>query len=137
MDRVAISLRFMQLFAHNAHNLTSGTTFFQDHEFYGELYPAYEAAYDSVVERIIGSGDPDLKGGKIDLVAFQRKAVDMLEKIEFSNTRGFSALLDAEKSLCKAVEEEVKGRSQGIVQLLGDIANASEMRQYKLKQRGA
>ena len=40
-------LRFLQFYTHNAHNLLRGPTFFQDHEFLGELYPAYEVDYDA------------------------------------------------------------------------------------------
>ena len=56
MHDLAIILRSAQLYAHNAHNMTKGKTFFSDHKFFGQLYPVYEEAYDSIVERMIGLG---------------------------------------------------------------------------------
>jgi DNA-binding ferritin-like protein len=120
----------MQLYAHNAHNLVSGRTFFEDHAFLGELYATYEAAYDSVVERMIGLSM------EINLAEVQKKAAGMLEKI--TNPTGdtiFNCVLECERTLCKTIETEVSGKTQGTIQLLGDIANASEVRQYKLNQR--
>ena len=142
MERIATLLRHMQLYAHIAHNLTSGNTFFQDHEFLGELYPAYEAAYDSVVERMIGC---ELSP---DLIKINKNAANMLERVSFKEINSaLSILLDCERTLCNLIEKEVvpnptshphggeKALSQGSVQMLGDIANASEVRKYKIQQR--
>mgnify|MGYP001605842147 CR=1 FL=1 len=54
MEEVAKTLRFMQFYAHEAHNLCSGDTFFSDHDHLGGLYSAYEGEYDSVIERMVG-----------------------------------------------------------------------------------
>ena len=121
-------LRHMQFFAHIAHNSVGGATFLQDHAFLAELYAAYEAAYDAVVERMIGL-DEDL-----DLVEVHKVAVKDL-KVPKSFEACFKEILSMEKELCDLIEKLVKNQSQGTVQLIGDLANQSEMRIFKLKQR--
>jgi len=128
---LATLLRFMQLYTHNAHNLLGGPTFFQDHEFLGELYPVYETDYDNVVERVIGAGK------SIDLIKTQVDAVSELQKYGpcKSYQQCFQQLLSYEKLLCSNIEQMKNKMSQGTLNLLADIADRSEMRQYKIKQR--
>ena len=126
--KIAVLLRYMQFYAHMGHNLLGGKTFFQDHSFLGDLYGAYEDEYDSVVERMIGLGE------ELDLIKVHENAAAALDKPE-SYEKCFNELLTCEEHLCKMIEEVVKESSQGTMQLLGGIADNSEMRQYKLKQR--
>lgn len=131
MQELAILLRACQFYAHNAHNLASGETFFEDHEYLGELYAAYESAYDGVIERIIGLGDvPDL----IDLTA---KATERLKAMGESAPQEvvFAALMKAEREICAACDAASEGESSGTINFLQGLADASEMRQYKLRQR--
>lgn len=136
MKELAIMLRVKQLFAHNAHNLVSGALFMQDHNYLGELYPTYEEAYDSVVERIIG-----LYGkGSVDLLKLQLDATQKLAAYNHNlpdNKTFFSVLLECEQEMCKHIEQlvEVPGVTQGTINLLADLADKSEARQYKLKAR--
>lgn len=125
---LATLLRLMQFYAHIAHNKLGGETFFQDHAFLGELYAGYESDYDDVVERMIGLGE------KVDLIEIHKKAADSLYECE-SYKECFKELLDMEKDLCDAIEKLVKDSSEGTKQLIGGIADKSEMRQYKIKQR--
>lgn len=144
MEKVAVLLRFLQFYAHAAHNLCKGTQFLSDHEFLGGLYPTYEAAYDSVVERMIGLGQ------KPNLASIHKEASSLFAKSDLTGPSfetAIGVLLKTEKTLISTIEKEVlpnpmthphggkDALSQGSVQLLGDIANASEMRQYKMKQR--
>jgi DNA-binding ferritin-like protein len=130
MKQIAITLRGLQLFAHNAHNLAKGKTFLEDHEFLGELYGAYESAYDDVVERMIGLG------GDQDLNAITTEACDMATSAKFSdNDQAFNVLLVTEKELCDEIKKEMGKQSTGTQNLLQGIADNSEMRQYKLKRR--
>jgi DNA-binding ferritin-like protein len=130
MKEIAVTLRGLQLFAHNAHNLAKGKTFLEDHEFFGELYAAYEGAYDDVVERMIGLG------GDQDLNAITTEACDMATSANFSdNEQAFNVLLVTEKELCDSIKKERPKQSDGTQNLLQDIADKSEMRQYKLKRR--
>ena len=132
MKKLAITLRYLQFYSHMSHNLVSGSSFFSDHEFLGDLYAAYEAAYDSVVERMIG-----LKQS-VDIIKLTDAAEEMLEKVPYTDIRGaFTQILQGEQMLCSIVEEEIKNNnpSEGTKQLIGEICNQSEMRQYKLQQR--
>jgi len=139
MEKIATYLRFLQLYAHICHNLVSGPTFFADHEFLGELYPAYEGEYDSVVERMIGLGM------KPNLFAITKDAAAMLDRVGNKNiNEAFKNLLKIEKLLCDVIEKEVTpspmahphtNMKQGTIQMLGNIADASEVRQYKMNQR--
>jgi len=130
MHNTAIILRALQLYAHNAHNLAKGKTFLQDHEFLGELYPAYEGEYDSLVERMIGLGEePDLND-------ITKQAADAATANEFKDDdNAFSVLLVTEKELCSSIEKDITDASNGTQNLLQTIADNSEMRQYKLKRR--
>lgn len=121
-------LRYLQFYSHISHNVLGGETFFQDHSFLGELYSTYEDEYDSVVERLIGLGK------KVDFPKIHKDAVKDLSAPK-SYDECFKSILLSEEELCDSIEEYVKDASQGTIQLLGDIANRSEMRQYKLKQR--
>lgn len=134
MKEIAILLRLLQLYSHNAHNLVKGSLFLQDHDFLGELYPQYESEYDSIIERMIGLGQ------SVDLVEVQALAVEQLKSLPSmsqENKESFMLILDMEKSLCSLVEAMIVGMkpSEGTKQLLGDVCNKSEMRQYKLNQR--
>lgn len=124
---LATLFRALQLFAHNAHNLASGPTFFEDHEFLGETYSAYEAAYDAVVELILGDG------GAIDLVAVQKQAAEFMAQIQGDS---FPALYRAESQIQAAVDEIAAGtKDQGVIQVIGTLAQDSKVRRYKIGQR--
>ena len=131
LSKLAADFRFMQFYTHNAHNLIKGSTFFQDHGFLGELYPKYEEIYDGIIERIIGL-DEDLDIIKINQIAFET----MKEAgISDDPKKIFSDLLQFEKYVCDQIESLVANYSEGTRQMLGTIADESEVRQYKLKQR--
>lgn len=134
MKEIAVLLRAMQLYAHNAHNLVKGSLFFQDHDFLGELYPMYEADYDSVIERMIGLGSsPDLVQIQIDAVEHLKQHPSMFQE----NKECLKLILAMEQSLCSLVEAIIQGSnpSEGTRQMLGNICDLSESRQYKINQR--
>ena len=130
MEKIALVLKYLELYAHQAHNLIKGQTFFADHDFLGEIYKIYSDEYDSVIERSIGLGKPvNIK--KVNMLA----AAELPNDVNVVIPKCFQEIISNEKYLCQLVEQSVKGASQGTVQLLGDIANKSEMRQYKIQQR--
>jgi DNA-binding ferritin-like protein len=131
MNQIATIYRSAQFYAHMAHNIAKGQTFFQDHEFLGELYSAYESAYDSIIERMIGLGqNPDISGITMD-------AATMISDHDSNQSTQtcLSYLLSTEKSICAAIKEQVSKSSVGTQNLLQGLADESEMRQYKLGQR--
>ena len=132
MDSLITQLRALQFLAHRAHNVIKGPTFFEDHEFLGELYPAYEAAYDSAVERVIGLGTEKLNLSKINVAASQMS--DILPN-ETKPEPFLRAILKGEKDLCGMIDKAVEKASQGTQNLLQGFADQSEARQYQLKQR--
>lgn len=137
MLQLASLLRFLQLFAHAAHHLSHGCTFFEDHKFLGKLYGEYEEAFDSLVERLIGLGQLD---GVKDRLSIDAKAAAILAKTESEalteNEDWFELLLEMEQEFCGKIDKLAGGKiSQGTLNLLAGLADASEQRQYKLGQR--
>jgi DNA-binding ferritin-like protein len=132
MDSTVAQLRALQFLAHRAHNVVKGTTFFEDHEFFGELYPAYEKAYDDLVERIIGTNAESLSICKVNKAAAEMSSVSPNE----TNPEAFfRIILKGEKDLCAMIEESIEEQTQGTQNLLAQIADDSEKRIYSLKQR--
>lgn len=137
MQTLASIYRFLQLFAHAGHHLTSGCTFNQDHAFFAELYAAYEEAFDDIVERLIGTGKLSGVKDRLDLDA---KAAGILAKTDSEELTcaedWFEILLEMEQEICGKIEKLAGGKvSQGTLNLLAQLADDSEKRQYKLAQR--
>ena len=136
MRDILIHLRAMHLFAHNAHNFVARAPFHSDHAFFGETYEAMSDAYDSVIERIIG-----LMGE--EAVKPQTLLLEVNEKLKMAPSTGvkenkvfYQFQLMLEQELCKKVSMTIAaGVSPGTEQLLGNLCDFSEMRQYKIKQR--
>ena len=132
MDSLATLYRAAQFVAHRAHHLCAGATFLQDHEFFGELYGVYEGAYDSLIERMIGLGQsPDIN--KITLEAARMAA--MQTKSAALNL--FSALSQSERLFCSEIANIQAEQTPGTQNLLQGLADESEARQYKIRQRVA
>ena len=128
MHDVATKLRTLQIFTHNAHNIASGSTFLADHEYLGELYPAYEAAYDSVIERLIGLGE------EVDIIAIGIEAIKAVAACPTTDAC-FESILEQEEALRAAIDECIQGCSTGTQNLLAQIADDSEQRSYRIRQR--
>lgn len=127
MEALIVIFKALNLFAHNAHNKTKGMTFFQDHDFFGSAYEAYDSAYDSLVERCIGLGKNP------NLVQIAKSAAGLVEK--FSENHSYESLLDLEKQICKHIESIMEQHTEGTKNLLAQLADDSEVRQYKIQQR--
>lgn len=137
MKELLVHLRAMQMYAQSAHHLVARTPFHSDHEFFGGVYEQLNGDYDSVAERIVGtSGEEQLNLAEISMQVAQSlqniKSVGVKENKEF-----YSLLLQMEHGLCVLVDRICKseGTSEGTKQLVGEICNQSEIRQYKIKQR--
>jgi DNA-binding ferritin-like protein len=131
MKNLAILLRALQLLAHINHNTVVGPAFFADHAMLSDLYTAYETAYDSIIERMIGTGSLDPK----QLLDIQQSAVDVVKSATLSTDAAaiFKALSHGEAELQRYCST-VKG-STGTLNLVAQLADDSEVRNYKLKQR--
>lgn len=136
MKELLVLLRAMQLFAQNAHHLCKGMTFQQDHDFFGSVYDEVAGDYDDLAERIIGLyGEEPLDLMSL-LAAVHQKLTSAPSIGTQSNKDFYSYQLQMEESLCKLVEKIIAaGVYPGTEQLIGEFANQSESRKYKIKQR--
>lgn len=131
MHNLATLFRAAQLTAHDKHNTVYGATFFEDHEYLGELYGTYEAAYDSVIERMIGLGEKcDISGGNVKAADLAKWLCDLED-----NDNWPRIFLEIESRIQKEVDACCKGASSGTLNFLQGLADESEQRVYKLSQR--
>lgn len=131
MKNIATALRKAQFLAHAGHNLISGPTFVQDHEFLGELYPTYETSYDSVIERMIGLGEA------VDPIQLTEDAITSLnaDDVKFNPTSIYEGLLDIERQIQEEISDYLSdGVSHGTSNLLECLADESEARIYMFRQ---
>ena len=133
MKLLAIKYREAQLYAHAAHNLTSGQSFFSDHEFFGELYSTYESAYDSIIERMIGLGFKvsPLEFSRIAAVNANDRTIKSPEDM-FKNIKALEE--DIDDTIAMYLDDE-ESTTPGVRNLLEGLADESEIRQYKINQR--
>lgn len=124
-----------KFYAHRAHNLASGPTFFADHDYLGSLYEAYESAYDTLIERMVGLGEEP------QIITITRNATASFERLARAETKTdafFAKLLQLENGLRTEIADLMaKTPSDGVQNLLQGMADESEARTYKLKQRSA
>ena len=129
---IALVYRTAQFVAHGFHNLVKGQTFFEDHEFLGELYGKYEGAYDSCVERIIAfTGTADVTG----ITSKASAAAAQYNPNGKSSSEMFLTILNFEKNFCAMIKTVVPDSTDGTQNFLQGLADESEMRQYKISQK--
>jgi DNA-binding ferritin-like protein len=132
MEAIAVVLKILNMYSHAAHNLASKSLFFQDHDYLGELYEAYDEHYDEVIERMIGLGL------LVDITQITMKACQAFSQMDLTvpeNIDNFKKIIELERALLQAIKIEYPDMSIGTQQLVGDIADTSEARLYKLQQR--
>ena len=135
LHELAVQFRAAQLFAHEAHNLTSGPSFHEDHEFFGGTYGRYEGYYDAMVERMIGlngSAAADVRG-------IQAAAVQMADSKPSADSAeaAYRTLLDWNKSIGEMIDKLSKEQTmdEGVRDLIVGIANELQVQSYKIQQR--
>lgn len=127
MLKLATLLRSTHFLAHRGHLLTHGDTFYQDHKALAGLYEEYFDAYDDVVERMIGLGED------VDVAKITAEAANMDKLLKQSDW--FKTLLKREEMIQKECKTAMEGATEGTKNLLAGLADQSEMRAYKLRQR--
>ena len=127
---LATTLRAAQFAAHTWHTRVAGRTFMQDHEFLGELYEAYEGAYDRVVERLVGLGKtPDLQQVTLDAATLHSKILAIKKDWP-------EVFLEVEKAIRHDADAALlQKQSNGTQNFLQGLCDESEQRTYKLGQR--
>ena len=129
MQPIATLLRAMHLYSHEAHHYTSGSTFFSDHEFLGELYQAYLDAFDSICERAVGLQT------LFDERAANKAALEKYLKLSALGSSVFSTLITLEKELQKELTAANSSGTLGTQNPLQGLFDESEARVYKLSRR--
>jgi len=136
MLQLLIQLRALQLAAHNAHNLCARIVFFQDHEFFAEVYTFAEDSYDSVIERMLGLG-MEQQLNMAQIISEVAKIVATAPSHTKENKDYFVYIQSKIQECNKMIEALCKDpkQSQGTIQMLGDIANEFEVKLYKISRR--
>lgn len=128
-------LRLLQLYYHNCHNLTKGIMFQQDHAFFAESYDRAENDYDSLVEYMIAT----LGNEAFNTATVIKHIAEELSEIkveEMSSQEMYIKALELEVELYEELTELNDTSSRiGLINLIGDIATASDVRKYKMQQR--
>lgn len=125
---LATLYRAINLYAHHAHNMTSGETFLQDHAFFGEIYAKMDDFYDDCIERHIGTTDDS-----VDLADIMDRVNHM---ISMSDSNYFDTILSALDNALDKIESLAKSDlSQGTINLVVGQADQIEVIIYKLKRR--
>jgi DNA-binding ferritin-like protein len=113
------------------------TVFFQDHEFFGSVYGQAEGYFDSLSERMIGSGQEEqLKLQSVMSAVCQKLASAPCCGVK-ENKEYYSNLLSQCDEACKIIEPLCKSSSlsQGTINLLAGIADELEVLKYKISRR--
>ena len=128
MDKILAALaghlRAMQLYYHKLHNLSQGAAFFSDHTMFGEFYAEVERDYDEVVEWAVSLGNEKTA----DPVS-QMKAIHAV--LDLDDAEEMEAQL---QDICDMAKDD-KDCTLGLEQLVGTIAQHSNVRAYKLGRR--
>lgn len=129
--RIATLFRVINLYAHHAHNLTRGNTFFEDHAFFGELYNLADDFYDALIERYLGT-----IGNNVDLNAIMAEAAGVVAK---SDNDFFKTTQIMVEHAIKRLDTLSKSNmvSEGTKNLLQGQADQLEVIIYKLKRRNS
>ncbi len=139
MDQVSFlrpitKLRLLQIYYHNCHNLITGPTFVADHGLLGGFYEQAEEHYDDLVEFMIAT----LGNESMDVAAileFVAKTMKGLDVRTASPEQMLEQALVLEAELYEDLTElDAKG-CIGLRNVIGNIAEASDGRKYKIQQR--
>ena len=130
---LAAHYRAAQLCAHTYHHLAKGPTFFQDHEEFGEVYGAYETAFDDLCEEALALKQP------YDASAMLSLAVKLTEPgmKDYTNLACYNRLLKFELEFQRQIKEMMKDKNlaDGTQNLIQGLATESNKRKYKFQQR--
>lgn len=137
VQKLISHLLLMKICYHNAHHLASRIAFFSDHEALGGFYEELDGDYDSLVERTIGLIGSDMANLSLIMSGVMQKIPGCPSTKAANNGDHFKYGLQMETELTMLVEAICKSPEckESTKQLISEIGNKSEMRQYKIKQR--
>lgn len=132
-DLLALT-RMMNIYYHHLHNIAHGPTFKADHELMSDFYTQLESSYDSLIERYIGIGAEMDKSQLLSIITDAHAVLDSIPEGTDMDTH-FQYALELEISLRAEIQSSMEMHSEGTKNLLAALADESEVRSYKLKQR--
>lgn len=137
MLQLVVLFRAMQMVAHHAHLLCARTVFFQDHEFFGEVYGKAEGYFDSVSERIIGLGHEESLKLQDVMSAVNQKLAGAPSTGVKENKEYYIYLLQECEEAGKQCEQLCKSSeiSEGTKNMIAGIADELEVLKYKISRR--
>lgn len=137
MLKLAQQLQAMKMCYHNAHHIASRVGFFADHDSLGSFYGQLDSDFDDVMERSIGLYGTEVANLGVIMQGVAAKTATCPSNRATDNSALFSHGLQLETELVGLVEAICKSPEckESTKQLISEIGNKSEMRQYKIKQR--
>ena len=137
MLQLVVLFRAMQMTSHSAHLLCARTVFFQDHEFFGEVYGKAEGWFDSISERMIGLGQEEQLKLQPLMAAICQKLASAPSVGVKENKEFFIFLQSQAEEACKLCDALCKSGqlSEGSKQLIGGTADELEVLKYKISRR--
>lgn len=131
---LAICCRALNLYSHHAHNLVAHATFFPDHEFFAELYDFADSAYDSLIERHVGTVSDQIVLSDI-ISKSQAKLAGLQSVVKENKTYYLECLKLIDYILAECEKYKTTAASIGTQNLVADLADKLEGFKYKIKQR--
>lgn len=134
MEKLACLFRAAYTYAIAAHHEAHGSTFYQDHEAFVELYEAYEEAFDDIVEQAIGLG---LKPNVMNIAKCGCDlATSLADPSLFPNEVSFGVLMKLETDIQTEIGALYATADIGTQNMLAQMFEDSQRRaNYKIKQR--
>ena len=132
-DLMSLS-RMMNLYYHYLHSVSNGLSFSSDHELMAEFYAAVDVDYDSLVERRMGLGGSMGKSELLDIITEAHVALEQIPEGADMNAH-LKYALQLEQLYRAELSLACEGASKGTENLLAAMADASEVRSYKINQR--
>lgn len=130
MNDLLVFYRALNLYAHNAHNLISGDTFFEDHAFFADIYTCADGDYDSIAERVIGTG------GSFNIGEVLEMSTSIVKSLSDDYYGEILKLIEEINSSIESLSKNGK-ISIGTLNFIQGLADKNEVFMYKIKQRMA
>lgn len=129
-----VQARLLQLFYHYCHNLVSGKSFFQDHKAFKDFYQQTESDYDRLAEYLIAElGKKAFSASSVNKVLFKELSDIDIDKMCCCDM--YEKALELEADYNKMLTKLDKLGKLGLKNLVGDLAEKSDVRVYMIKQR--
>ena len=128
-------LHALSMYYQTAHWQCKNSVYYADHLLFDRLYDEASERIDQVAEKAIGiTGNVAI----VNLPEILKKTYNEIKSLTYAaseNVKFFEDALQMEEALLMFCTSQEEGKSVGVRNMLGDIADESESRVYLLKQR--